>query len=219
MALYGRPAARATNKFLPCFASAPEKERERLDVRSLREHIEQTDMLDLVPAGGQATEIAGQGGRVAGDIDEPGRCQAQQLIAGRHQVIVAHPAVTGQRYSPLVDFAEMLSQQYDVYTFDFRGHGRSGGWLELDLGKPVEFERAVIKQAYPELKRVKKFTIETWQDGQWKSCYDGTDLPGTLSARFAPTRHGGRFSTDCATAVCTTWPCSISTAWPPICSS
>ena len=65
--------------------------------------------------------------------------------------------------------------------------GVTSAWLELDLGQPVEFGCAVIKQAFPELQRVKKFTIEAWQDGQWKPCYDGADLPGTLSARFAPT--------------------------------
>lgn len=62
----------------------------------------------------------------------------------REAVIVAHPAVTGQRYAPLVDLAEMLSFRFDVYTFDFRGHGRSGGRLELDLAGPVEDLRAVV---------------------------------------------------------------------------
>lgn len=65
--------------------------------------------------------------------------------------------------------------------------GVTSAWLELDLGKPMLFDRAVIKQAFPELQRVKKFAIESWQDGLWKSCYEGADLPGSLSARFALT--------------------------------
>jgi pimeloyl-ACP methyl ester carboxylesterase len=73
------------------------------------------------------------------------RLDARRIPGGdRGAVIVAHPAVTGQRYSPLVDFAELLAEHYDVYTFDFRGHGRSGGWLELDLGGPVEDLRSMV---------------------------------------------------------------------------
>lgn len=65
---------------------------------------------------------------------------------GGGAVIVAHPAVTGQRYSPLVDIAEMLARRFDVFTFDFRGHGGSGGRLELDLGGPLEDMRAVVEE-------------------------------------------------------------------------
>ena len=65
---------------------------------------------------------------------------------GRGAVIVAHPAVTGQRYSPLVDLAEMLSEHFDVFTFDFRGHGGSGGRLELNLAGPLEDMRAVVSR-------------------------------------------------------------------------
>ncbi len=72
---------------------------------------------------------------------------------GRGAVIVAHPAVTGQRYAPLVDLAELLAEHFDVYTFDFRGHGDSEGWLELDLAGPVEDLHSVVervrKSAYP----------------------------------------------------------------------
>ena len=38
--------------------------------------------------------------------------------------------------------------------------GTKSAWLELDLGKPATFNRAVIKQAYPELGRVRKFALE-----------------------------------------------------------
>jgi alpha-L-fucosidase len=64
--------------------------------------------------------------------------------------------------------------------------GIKSAWLEVDMGKPVTFGRAVIKQAYPELKRVRKFAIEYFQDGQWKACYRGEDLEAKLVARFTP---------------------------------
>ncbi len=62
--------------------------------------------------------------------------------------------------------------------------GVTSAWLELDLGKPVTFSRVAIKQAYPELQRVRQFAIEYWQDGQWKSCYRATDLGARLAAGF-----------------------------------
>ncbi|MDI6830005.1 MAG: alpha/beta fold hydrolase [Actinomycetota bacterium] len=66
--------------------------------------------------------------------------------AGGAALIVAHPAVTGQRYTPLVDFAEAAAEHFDVFTFDFRGHGGSGGRLEMNLGGPLEDLRAVVHE-------------------------------------------------------------------------
>jgi len=59
-------------------------------------------------------------------------------------VIVAHPAVTGQRYAPLVEMAERLTEYYDVFTFDFRGHGGSGGRMVLNLEGPLEDLQTVV---------------------------------------------------------------------------
>ena len=58
--------------------------------------------------------------------------------------------------------------------------------MEVDLGKPVTFSRAVIKQAFPELGRIRKFAIESLTDDQWKPCHTGEKLGAKLSARFAP---------------------------------
>lgn len=64
--------------------------------------------------------------------------------------------------------------------------GIKSAWLEVDLGQPATFSRAVIRQAYPELRRVRKFAIEYWKDGQWEVCYRGADLGATLVAEFEP---------------------------------
>ena len=61
--------------------------------------------------------------------------------------------------------------------------GVTSAWLELDFGKMVTFSRFRIKQAYPELQRVRKFAIEYWQDDQWKPCYLGESLTATLSGK------------------------------------
>jgi alpha-L-fucosidase len=64
--------------------------------------------------------------------------------------------------------------------------GVKSAWLEVDLPKAEKISRAVIKQAYPELKRIRKFAIEYWEAGQWKACYQGENLGARLTARFEP---------------------------------
>jgi alpha-L-fucosidase len=64
--------------------------------------------------------------------------------------------------------------------------GIKSAWLELDLGRPVTFSRAAIKQAFPELGRVRKFAIEYLRDGQWIPCYQGGNPGAKLLATFQP---------------------------------
>ncbi len=62
----------------------------------------------------------------------------------------------------------------------------TSAWLEVDLGRPTQFSRATILQAYPELKRIRKFAIEYFQDEQWETCYRGEDPGEKLSVEFQP---------------------------------
>jgi alpha-L-fucosidase len=62
--------------------------------------------------------------------------------------------------------------------------GTKSAWLELAFDKAYTFNHVVIYQAFPELKRVRKFAIEYWEDGAWKTCYQGKTLGAKLSAKF-----------------------------------
>ena len=64
--------------------------------------------------------------------------------------------------------------------------GTKSAWLEIDLGQPKTFSRAAIKQAFPELKRVRKFAIEYWQDEQWKTICRGENLGTNFTTKFEP---------------------------------
>ena len=59
-------------------------------------------------------------------------------------------------------------------------------WLEVDRNKPVTFSRAAIKQAFPELNRIRKFAIEYMETGQWKPCCQGVNLGSKFAAKFKP---------------------------------
>ncbi|MHB8780746.1 MAG: alpha/beta hydrolase [Candidatus Geothermincolia bacterium] len=73
------------------------------------------------------------------------RLRVRHASAGRDTlVILAHPAVIGQEYAPLTELAELLFPLCDVVTFDFRGHGRSGGRCSTDLLGPLLDLEAVI---------------------------------------------------------------------------
>jgi pimeloyl-ACP methyl ester carboxylesterase len=73
---------------------------------------------------------------------------AARLIPGgdKGAVIITHPAATGQRFPPLVSLAEIMADHFDVYTFDFRGHGWSEGVMELSLSGPLEDMCTVISE-------------------------------------------------------------------------
>jgi alpha-L-fucosidase len=62
----------------------------------------------------------------------------------------------------------------------------ASAWLEVDLGKPTTFSRAVVEQAFPELHRIHKFAVEYFQDGQWQSCCQSENPGAKVSLRFAP---------------------------------
>jgi alpha-L-fucosidase len=64
--------------------------------------------------------------------------------------------------------------------------GTTSAWLEVDFGPPTTFRRVVMRQAYPELQRVRKFAIEYWENGQWKACYRGERPGAAVSVRFEP---------------------------------
>lgn len=62
-------------------------------------------------------------------------------------IVVAHPAVVGSRYRQVVSLADELSRSYSVLSFDFRGHGRSGGRCRPGFSGPALDLAAVVERA------------------------------------------------------------------------
>jgi len=91
--------------------------------------------------------------------------------------------------------------------------GIQSAWLEADLGRPTLIGRAVVDQAYPELRRCRKYAVEYWQDGRWIACYQGDNLGATLDVSFAPvTAQRVRLNVTEATDGPTVWEFSL---FPP----
>lgn len=58
------------------------------------------------------------------------------------------------------------------------------GWLEVDLGKPMTFSKAVIKEAFSP--RVQAFELQARIGGEWKTFHTGTTLGVNFRTSFEP---------------------------------
>jgi alpha-L-fucosidase len=59
-------------------------------------------------------------------------------------------------------------------------------WLEVDLGKPVQFDTSALREPVAFGQRVAAYRIEAWQDGQWKLVVQGTTIGSLRLERFNP---------------------------------
>jgi len=60
--------------------------------------------------------------------------------------------------------------------------GTKQAWLEVDLGKPTTFNRAVISE---EFDRVKQFKLQYKEGGQWRTITEGTKIGRKLKLEFS----------------------------------
>jgi alpha-L-fucosidase len=67
-------------------------------------------------------------------------------------------------------------------------HGIKQAWLEVDLRKPMTFNRAIISEAYD---RVQQFELQYKDGDQWRTFAEGTKIGQKLKLQFTPvtTRH------------------------------
>jgi alpha-L-fucosidase len=59
-------------------------------------------------------------------------------------------------------------------------------WLEVDLGKPQTFDRAVIEECVDFGVRVKAFELQYKDSDTWKTFHAGKGIGPHLEAKFAP---------------------------------
>lgn len=95
-------------------------------------------------------------------------------------------AAASNIYMGLAEFDAGKACDGDDLTRWATDNGIQGAWLEIDFGSRQLVGRALIKQAYPELRRIRKFSIEYWQNNEWKTSYTGENLGETLDISFNP---------------------------------
>ncbi len=60
--------------------------------------------------------------------------------------------------------------------------GTKMAWLDVDLGRPVTFDRVEIEEAFAP--RVRAFELQVPDGETWRTCYRGTTIGSRFSARF-----------------------------------
>ena len=124
---------------------------------------------------------------IALELDRPaGEIAAQAMLAGSRSLATGKKATASNVFQGNAQYGADKAFDDDHETRWATDSGTKSAWLEVDLGKPTTIGRAVIEQAFPELKRVRKFAIECWQDGQWQPCYRGENLGATLDVAIGP---------------------------------
>ncbi len=123
---------------------------------------------------------------VALDLDQPALGLKAVVVPSPEALSSKARATASNVYHQQAEFGPGKAVDNNDDTRWATDAGVKSAWLELDLGEPKTFSRAVIRQAFPELKRVRKFAIEYLQDGEWKACHQGANLGPTLTARFKP---------------------------------
>jgi alpha-L-fucosidase len=61
--------------------------------------------------------------------------------------------------------------------------GTHSCWLEVDLGEPKTFRRAVLSEPYG---RVQEFELQVFENGQWKAFHRGTTIGERCTLEFPP---------------------------------
>jgi alpha-L-fucosidase len=61
--------------------------------------------------------------------------------------------------------------------------GTHAAWLEVDLGRPVIFDRVAISEAFD---RVRRFELQYRTESDWKTFFQGTRIGEVYAARFDP---------------------------------
>ncbi|MHC1767790.1 MAG: alpha-L-fucosidase [Verrucomicrobiia bacterium] len=120
------------------------------------------------------------------ELDRDALTLASIDVRGRKSLTTGAKTTASNVFQSLPDFGPEKAVDGNGETRWATDSGTRSAWLEVDFGKAVTFSQAAIKQAYPELKRVRKFAIEAWRDGQWNLCHSGENLGARLSVQFEP---------------------------------
>jgi len=93
------------------------------------------------------------------------------------------PAQASNVYQNSSGYAADKAVDDDDSTRWATDYGIKQAWLQVDLQKPLTFNRVRVMEAY---NRVRKFEIQYKRDNQWQTVISGTKLGPQYSRRFEP---------------------------------
>ncbi len=98
--------------------------------------------------------------------------------ASGKQAKASHRFSKGEEYAPGKAFDD------DPETRWATPSGTKTAWLQVDLGKEMTIDRALINEGHWD--RVKNFALQYKVDSQWKTAYEGRKIDSTRSFAFDP---------------------------------
>lgn len=80
--------------------------------------------------------------------------EGRQYLSGHKKVIVVAPGMAQHKDTQVFhDISESLASDYDVFTLDFRGHGKSEGWFTFSAKEVLDLKCALdyLKPQYEKI--------------------------------------------------------------------
>ncbi len=124
---------------------------------------------------------------VALELDRPAMDIAPIAVASVGQSLAEGAKVTASNvYQQSDHYAAAMAVDGDGGTRWATDAGTGPCWLEVDLGKPETFDRALIAECVDWGVRVKAFELECKDGDEWKVFYTGKSIGKQLEVKFEP---------------------------------
>jgi len=124
---------------------------------------------------------------VALQLDRPAMDIAPIAVASVGQSLAEGTKATASNvYQQSDHYAAAMAVDGDGGTRWATDAGTGPCWLEVDLGKPETFDRALIDECVDWGVRVKAFELECKVGDEWKAFYTGKRIGKQLEVRFEP---------------------------------
>jgi len=107
---------------------------------------------------------------------KPGRLSSGSIATGKK-------ATASNIFQNSKEFRPAMALDDDPNTRWGCDWGTKSAWLEVDLGKPTTFDRAIISEPYG---RVQQFELQAKEGDQWKTFHKGKTIGEHRTAKFPP---------------------------------
>ncbi len=108
------------------------------------------------------------------------------VVGAGQSLTEGKPAKASNVYQNSSSYAAAKAVDGDEETRWATDAGTKQCWLEVDLGKPQTFDRAMIDECIEYGVRVKTFELQHQEGTGWKTFFKGTTIGKNLEVRFPP---------------------------------
>ncbi len=145
-------------------AATVKQTKEAIEISVPKAHQQELDTIIKLQLDGPANEIA-----------------PRALFSG--SLAMAKKVTASNSFQNTPQYAPDKAVDDDPSTRWATDSGTKQAWLEVDLGKPMTFDRAIISEDFD---RVQQFELQYKDGQQWRTFAEGTKIGQKLKLRFSP---------------------------------